>query len=326
MNQIDWSAPYTGFVELIRQQIPTFTQSALTIGNFDGVHLGHQSLLHRLQQEAESLSDTQPTRSRSIVTLTLTFDPPPLYFLNPASLPPALTTLQQRVELLGRFVDRVVVIRTEPSLLQYSAEDFFDLIVEQFRPRLIVEGTNFHFGRGRQGDVALLAKLCERAGIRFVEAAAFERDGRVVSSSRVRAALAAGEVTEARACLGRPHRLIGTVVRGARRGNSIGFPTANLDQLQTLVPRDGVYAACVPFADRIYSAALNIGPNPTFGESKRKIEAHLIGFSGDLYGQTLAVDLLQRLRDTRSFASPSDLIAQLQTDVQRSRQIAEQEV
>ena len=323
MSVLDWSAPYTGFVELAQRSGLVFDHSAITIGNFDGVHLGHQSLLRRLRHEADDLSRAE--RSAPIPTIALTFDPPPLYFINPSALPPALTTLPQRLQLLQQHVDHVVVIRTEPSLLQYSATDFFELILGQLRPRLIVEGNNFRFGRGRQGDVALLAQLCSRAGVRFVEVAPFERDGRVVSSSRVRAALAAGQVAEARACLGRPHQLIGTVVGGARRGQTIGFPTANLDHLQTLVPAEGVYAARVPRPDRVYPAALNIGPNPTFGEHRRKIEVHLIGFSGDLYGQTLQVELLQYLRPTRSFAGPADLIAQLQTDIQRSRQIAEQE-
>jgi riboflavin kinase/FMN adenylyltransferase len=193
---------------------------------------------------------------------------------------------------------------------------------ERLAARALVEGRNFGFGRDREGNVQTLARLCGAAGVALTVVPPAEAAGGEVSSSRVRDALARGDVAAAAQLLGRPYRLHGTVGAGRRRGAGLGFPTANLTDLRTLAPGDGVYAARALVGDEAWPAAANVGPNPTFGESQRKVEAHLVGFDGDLYGRPLAVDFLRRLRDTRPFAGPAELRAQLARDVEEARREA----
>jgi riboflavin kinase/FMN adenylyltransferase len=288
---------------------------ALTVGNFDGVHCGHQALVARLGEEARRLSAP---------AVVLTFDPHPLQLLRPAQFEPVLTTAADRAALLRvAGADSVFILRTTPALLQLSAREFFDRVVlGQIGARAVVPGYNFGFGRGREGTVETLAELCRQAGLGFTLVPPLLVDGQPVSSSRVRKELVRGDVRQAAVLLGRPYRLRGTVIPGQRRGQALGFPTANLAPAVTLVPGNGVYAVCGTIGDTVLAGAANVGPNPTFGEEARKIEVHLIGHEGDLYGQELAVDFLERLRDVRPFASAADLVAQLHADVERAGQIA----
>jgi riboflavin kinase/FMN adenylyltransferase len=288
---------------------------AATIGNFDGVHRGHQELVARVRAKAEDLPGP---------AVVLTFDPHPLQLLRPEKFQPVLTTAADRAALLrGYGADCVLVLRTTPALLQLSAREFFDrVLLAQVGARAVVPGFNFAFGHNRQGTVDTLAAFCREAGLGFTVVPPLEIDGKPVSSSRVRGDLVRGDVRHAALLLGRPYRLRGTVATGQRRGQGLGFPTANLEQVPTLVPGDGVYAVRARLAGSAWPAAANVGPNPTFGEQARKIEVHLIGFEGDLYGQTLAVDFLDRLRDTRPFAGAAELMAQLRADVERARQVA----
>ena len=196
------------------------------------------------------------------------------------------------------------------------------MVQERLAARALVEGEDFGFGRNRSGNVATLRELCTASGIELSVVPPLRLGGVVVSSSRVRAALDSGAVGEAARLLNRPYRLQGNVATGQRRGRTLGFPTANLDPLGTLAPANGVYAVRVPHGGTVWPGAANIGPNPTFGESARKVEVHLIGFDGDLYGQELAVDFLERLRDTRPFAGAADLREQLRRDVERARHLA----
>ncbi|HEY8505152.1 MAG TPA: bifunctional riboflavin kinase/FMN adenylyltransferase, partial [Gemmataceae bacterium] len=229
----------------------------------------------------------------------------------------------RRAELLRTAgADAVVLLRTDRELLRLSPADFFARVVaEGLRARAVVEGFNFRFGRGRAGDTGTLRELCASAGIRFRELPPRTIDGETVSSSRVRAALRAGDVRKAARCLGRPYRVCGRVGTGQRRGRSLGFPTANLEGVETLVPGEGVYAVRARAGGGTWPAAANVGPNPTFGEPERKIEVHLIGFDGDLYGQELAADFVERLRDTRPFAGVEELVAQLREDVARAQAV-----
>jgi riboflavin kinase/FMN adenylyltransferase len=277
------------------------------VGNFDGAHRGHARLLQTLSACARP-------------AVVVTFDPHPLALLRPEHAPELLTTLPDRAEYLhGLGADHVVVLRTTHDLLQLSAEGFFRRILwEQFAPRAIVEGPNFRFGRDRTGDVAQLEQWCREGGIAFRLVELQTLEGQEVSSSVIRRALSEGRITEANAALGRPYRLRGIVGLGAQRGRTLGFPTANLHQPRTLVPAFGVYAARALG----YPVAVHIGPNPTFGEGHAKIEAHLIGYSGDLYGQELALEFHARLRDVRRFASVDELREQLQRDIETARQEA----
>lgn len=285
---------------------------AITIGNFDGVHRGHAALLAELRKQAVAVGGP---------AVAVTFDPHPLQLLNPERFQPVLTTLADRaahLEAIG--ADHVVILQTTPELLDLRAKDFFARVIRDgFRARAVVEGENFGFGRDREGNVATLRQLCQQAEMNFVAVPAFTLQDVPVSSSRVRSSLVRGAVAEASTLLGRPYRLRGVVGPGDQRGRTIGFPTANLHQPLTLIPGDGVYAVRVTVAAGTWAGAANVGPNPTFAEQARKVEIHLIGFQGDLYGQEIAVDFVDRLRDIQRFDGVAALVAQLQRDVQQAR-------
>jgi riboflavin kinase / FMN adenylyltransferase len=286
---------------------------AISIGNFDGVHLGHQALLVETMKQAHELAGP---------ALAVTFEPHPQQLLRPDAFLPTLTTTEHRAELLhSHGADHVVVLRTSPAFLQLSAHDFFDRILKNgLQARAVVEGFNFGFGRKREGTIDVLKSMSQAAGIRVTQVAARELDGKPVSTSRVRGELEAGNVTGAHKLMGRPYRLIGVVGTGQKRGQALGFPTANLQQVATLVPGGGVYAVRVLHQGRTWQGAANIGPNPTFGEQAPKIEVHLIGFQGNLYDSTLMVDFYKRIRATRAFSSPAELIDQLHRDIAQAQE------
>ncbi len=293
---------------------PDFTGGAVTVGNFDGVHRGHAALVAAARRWAATVGGP---------TVAVTFDPPPAALLNPAAAQVPLTTPADRAGLLhAGGADRVVILQTDPGLLSLSPEAFFeDVLTRMLGARAVVEGSNFRFGRGRAGGTSQLRDLCRAAGVAFEEVQPVAVRGDAVSSSRVRAVLTSGDVAAAADLLGRPYRLAGTVVEGAKRGRTIGFPTANLGGVETLVPAAGVYAGRAWVDDRAYPAAANIGPNPTFGEDARKIEIHLIDYAGNLYGRRLAVEFLAKMRDTRPFASVGELVEQLKLDVAATSKI-----
>lgn len=291
---------------------PELAGGAVSIGNFDGVHLGHAALV------AELVAAARATPGPAV---TITFDPHPLRLLAPDRFMPQLTSAEDRATALHSVgADHVVILQTSPALLQLDAEAFLQrLLVERLAARAVVEGFNFSFGRNRRGSTELLRSWCGRRDIDCRIVSAYSLDGsEPVSSSRVRSALDRGDIATANALLGRPYRLRGTVAAGARRGATLGFPTANLVDCETVCPADGVYAARVG----PHAAAVNIGANPTFAEAHRKIEVHVIDFAGDLYGQPLAVDFLGRLRETRPFPSKELLVAQLNSDVEQARTVA----
>jgi riboflavin kinase/FMN adenylyltransferase len=288
---------------------------ALAIGNFDGVHRGHLGLLSELRIHARACAGP---------AVAMTFDPHPLKLLRPAQFQPVLTTMEDRAALLvANGADHVVILRTVPEFLQLSAAEFFrNVVQERLEARALVEGTNFGFGRNREGNIDTLGDLCRHAAIKLVVVPPMKWNGLTVASSRVRGALLRGDVREATDLMSRPYRLRGIVRTGKQRGQSLGFPTANLEDIQTLVPADGVYAVRVHYHGRRWPGAANIGTNPTFGEETRKIEVHLVGFHGDLVGQMLELDLIDRLRDTRPFPGAAQLIEQLRLDVERARELA----
>jgi riboflavin kinase/FMN adenylyltransferase len=213
--------------------------------------------------------------------------------------------------------DAVVVLRTSRELLSQTPRVFLERVLgEQLAAREVVEGFNFRFGRERAGTVQTIAEWCRERGVSLTIVPPVEWNGVTVSSSRVRLALEAGDVAAAADLLGRPYRLRGAVGGGAQRGQAMGFPTANIEEPLTLVPGDGVYAVHAVLGDGSrWPAAANVGPNPTFGESARKVEAHLIGFSGTLYGQQLALDFVARLRDTRKYGGVDELKSQIRADI-----------
>jgi len=294
-----------------------FSCGAVAIGNFDGVHRGHARLIERLKQKAAEVGGP--------VTV-FTFDPHPVVLLRPEAAPPPLTWVERKADLLADLgVDAVVAFPTDLALLRLSPREFFDLVVvNSLGAKAVVEGPNFRFGRDREGDIRLLQEFCRQAGL-ALEIVEPTMDGEgIISSSRVRERIRQGDIDAAREMLTEPHRVRGLVTHGARRGGSLGFPTANLEGVDTLLPGSGVYAGRAYTAGESWPAAINMGPNPTFGEPGFKFEVHLLGFDGSLYGQPLEVDFLSRLRDIHPFVSSDELKRQLHADVSAVRELARQ--
>ncbi len=295
---------------------PAAPACAVTVGNFDGVHLGHAAIVRRLLAVA---------RDRGMPAVAFTFDPHPASIVRPEAAPTPLSTPLRRAELLAALgVDAVLVQPTDRRFVALDARSFYaDILRGRLHAAAIVEGPDFRFGAGRGGDIGLLASLAKSDGVTVEAVQAVAIDGLPVSSSRIRGLVAEGRLREAGRLLTQPYRLSGTVAVGAKRGGPMGFPTANLAGIATLLPATGVYAARASIAGdgASWPAAVHVGPNVSFGEQAISVEAHLIGFSGDLYGRTLDVDFLDRLRDTRRFASIDDLKAQLAVDVAHAAQV-----
>jgi riboflavin kinase / FMN adenylyltransferase len=297
---------------------PPLAAAAVAVGNFDGVHLGHAAIARRLVAAA---------RERAVPAVALTFDPHPATLVRPDAAPAPLSTLARRAELLLALgLDAVLVQPADAALVSLPAEAFYrEILRRRLGAVAIVEGADFRFGAGRRGDVELLRRLGAVDGVAVeVVPPVVVGDG-PISSSRLRALVAAGDVAGAAKLATAAYRLTGTVVAAAGRGAGLGFPTANLAGVATLLPAAGVYAARAAVAgagEAWYPAAVNVGPAPTFGVETSGMEVHLIGFDGDLYGQALDVDFLARLRDTRRFASVDALKGQLAADVEQAAAIA----
>lgn len=296
---------------------PPLRRVVLTIGNFDGFHRAHRKLV----EQAATLA-----RKDGSPVVVLTFDPHPLTVVAPQHTPPRLTTVEQKLHLLKEAgADVVVVARSTPDLLGLEAGRFVeDVLIRLFHPTHIVEGPSFGFGRGRKGTPELLAEVAGRfeCEVRIVDPIRLTLEGEhdvMVSSSLVRRLVAAGRIDDASFCLSRPYAVTGTVAEGARRGRTIGFPTANLADIEQLVPGDGVYAGRALVGDQSYAAAISVGRTPTFGRGDRQVEAHLLDFDTDIYGQSIQIDFERRLRDQCTFASATELTDQLRHDVEAVR-------
>jgi riboflavin kinase/FMN adenylyltransferase len=300
------------------RQLSPRQASLVAIGNFDGVHRGHQAVV------AQALSLSQVD---GLVPLVLTFDPHPAVVLGRAALP-ALTSLERKVELLCRQSQQLLVVVEPftPELAKTEPADFTrQLLVEALGAKVVLVGENFRFGSGRAGDLALLEKLGAEQGFR-AHATALERDEHgPVSSTRVRAALEAGDLDDVERLLGRPHAITGIVVAGQGRGRSIGVPTANLSGVTEALPPHGVYPVLVDHQrDGVFTAlgagVANFGVRPTLGAGP-SFEVHLFDASLDLYGQELRVHLLGRLREERRFSGVDELRAQIARDIADARAI-----
>jgi riboflavin kinase/FMN adenylyltransferase len=284
----------------------------ISIGNFDGIHLGHRRILQTAQKLA-----SLPQTSIAVVT----FEPHPLTVLRPKLAPPRLTLLQRKAELLANAgVKHLVILPPEPAVLNLTALQFWHLLRDDVKPTLLVEGSSFNFGRGREGTIEKLKEWTSQSAIRLhivegVEATLLDLSIVPVSSSLIRWLISYGRARDAGICLGRPYELEGKVIEGHKRGQKIGVPTANLDCGDQLIPADGVYAGRCTHIGKTYSAAISIGTLPTFGEYARQVEVHLINFSANLYGQTLRVEFLDWLRDQRKFLGIDSLKHQLNKDI-----------
>ncbi len=301
----------------------TSTGHALTIGAYDGVHMGHQAVIRAAQLTARQLDAKMAV---------VTFEPHPALFLRPENAPKMLTSLDQKLELLeAAGVDTVVVVPFNEERASESPEDFVrNVLVRCLGARAVIVGHDFHFGANRAGNVDVLSALGEELGFSVDGVQLLPRpDGKVesVSSTAVRRALAGGEVRTATRLLGRPHELRGTVVEGDQRGRTIGFPTANVAIPATMaLPADAVYAGwyLTPDGER-RPAAINIGKRPTFYQDAEHslLEAHLIDFAGDLYGQTARVEFVELIRSEQRFDGIDALKEQLGKDIARATDILE---
>ena len=291
---------------------------AATIGNFDGVHLGHQAVLGQLSEKAAELG---------LPTVVVTFEPHPQEYFGGDRAPPRLTRFREKIQTLRRYaVDRVLVLRFDARLAQMPAEAFIErILVQGLGVRYLVVGDDFRFGHQRQGDIGLLRAAGLRHGFQVVNMHTFEIDGARVSSTRIRQALAGGALGTAEKLLGRCYRISGRVAHGDRRGRTLGFPTANIHVhgpggsrqcAPARLPLRGVFAVDVyGLADEPHRGVANIGSRPTVDGRRCLLEVHLLDFAGDLYDRHLQVEFLKKLRDERRFESLAALREQIHRDV-----------
>jgi riboflavin kinase/FMN adenylyltransferase len=302
----------------------TAKRHVLSLGNFDGPHLGHAEIIRR----ARALADAE-----GAAVAAVTFDPSPIRLLRPGQEPPQIATVAERVDQLRVWgCDRVEVVEPTPDLLRQDAESFVADLVQRYRPIAIVEGPDFRFGHQRRGDMQLLEDLGDRHGFRAitvprVSAVLHNLQQVPVSSSMVRWLVGRGRVADAAACLGRRFALAGPIVQGEQRGRQIQVPTANLDGAALrgrIVPADGVYAGSASWrqAGRKLDkpAAISVGHKPTFGRKTLTVEAHLLDFAGDLYGRNIRLDFVRWLRGQHPFPGIEALREQLQRDIAATRE------
>lgn len=305
----------------LKNLAPPENGSAITIGTFDGVHLGHRALIARAVATANELG---------CVSVVLTWDKHPNVVVHPDRVPSLLATPERRIELLAaRNADLLVTLQFDHELSQWSPERFVEeVLVAGLGARAVFVGANWRFGKGASGNADLLVQLGKELGFEAEPVPLETVGGERVSSSRIRKAIAEGDMELAAAMLGRPFDMAGVVVHGDARGHGLGFPTANVGLDPDLVhPARGVYAGRAIVADAWYTAAINVGVNPTFGgdpdSTPLQVEAFLLDFSGDLYDQPIRVEFHERLRDEERFESSDALIEQMKRDVEQTKRLIE---
>jgi len=288
----------------------------LAIGFFDGVHLGHQQIIR------QTVADARQHDARGLV---ITFDQHPNTVVAPGRVPPLIYSLPQKVRVIGSLgADALLQIHFDAAFSRQPGAVFIrQLAADLGKIQSVCVGADFVFGHGRDGNVALLNELGDELAFTVHGLAAVSLDGQVVSSTRIREAIRSGQLDQASQMLGRPYSLSGRVVAGDRLGQQLGFPTANLDVAGLVLPPNGVYAGRAEVKKKNYRAALNIGFRPTLESvaPQLRVEAHLLDFDGDLYGQELEVEMGDRLRAEMKFGSPDELREQIRRDVDRVRHV-----
>lgn len=293
----------------------TPTRPALiTVGAFDGIHLGHQALLKRLVGEA---------KRQELVSVVVTFRQHPLKLLSPRDAPPFIASLPENIRLIKNLgVDMVVTLTFNAELAGIDAQTFVLLLQHYLKMKGLILGWDFAMGCHREGTLSILSDLGKRLGFTTEILPAVTVDGEIVSSTAIRKAVLAGSVTKARAMLGRPFSIEGRVVTGAGRGTGLGFPTANLDtDPGQVIPAEGVYATVARLNGNAYPSVTSVSRCPTFGGDERTVEVHLLDFDGDIYRKTLRLDIIERLRGVRRFESPEALKEQITRDIAQSRAV-----
>ncbi len=291
--------------------------TVVTLGVFDGLHLGHQLIMQTVVERARTIG---------AVATVITFEPHPRALLHPESAPPLLQTFDQKIEALGALgIEQTIVIHFDKNFAQIRAEDFLrDVIADRLHAREVYLGCGFAFGHGREGNIDLLRTVSKSLGFFSDEVPEVRLRGRRVSSSRIRELLQQGRVGIARRMLGRPYGVEGQVVRGAERGGKLGFPTANLHPQNRVIPRNGVYVTATLIDGQWRRSVTNIGTRPTFGaDNESSVETFVMDWSGDLYGDVVRVRFLHRLRAEKKFNSLEELKSQIKSDVARARRYFE---
>jgi riboflavin kinase/FMN adenylyltransferase len=289
--------------------------AVVSVGNFDGLHVGHQRILRTARELATSQRATMAV---------VTFEPHPLTVLRPALAPPRLTPPQVKQPLIqAAGADDLVILAPRPEVLGLTAEQFWKILRDELRVAHLVEGASFRFGKGAAGTIETLRNFAAASAVKLhvvesVSVPLLDLHVVPVSSSLIRFLLSFGRVRDAAICLKRPYVIAGQVIKGMGRGRTLGVPTANVQCDDQMIPANAVYAGRCNLDGRSYPAAVNIGPAPTFDTEVPQIEAHLIGFEGDLYGRTVGVELMDWLRDQRKFAGADALRGQLAMDIARA--------
>jgi riboflavin kinase/FMN adenylyltransferase len=292
----------------------------VTVGTFDGVHLGHRKVISSLKRRA---------LKRDAPTLLLTFDPHPKAVVDGSSEPFVLTTVEEKAELVrAAGVDFMLALRFDRSLAETKPREFIDrFLVKRLKIREMVVGYDHHFGFHRSGDISLLRDEGRRLGfdVKTVQPALL--DGLPISSTRIRRMLSEGRMGAASDMLGRHYSLSGEVVEGAKRGARVGYRTANIlvSEPRKLLPGDGVYAVKAKIVDKEYDAVMNIGVNPTFGNGGRSLEVHIMDFTTDIYGERITVQFYRRIRNEKKFSDENELASQIEKDIEKSRKMLAKE-
>ncbi|MFP4392684.1 MAG: bifunctional riboflavin kinase/FAD synthetase [Desulfohalobiaceae bacterium] len=285
-----------------------------TIGNFDGVHLGHQTLLQKVQRKSAQCG---------LPSVAVTFEPHPLQVLQ-GWTPPFITDPEQKLELMQKSgIEHILCLKFDRNMAELSPEEFVHrYLVQALRSKKLVIGYDYAFGKKRSGNFELLQSLGRKYGFQVQRIGPVYYDGEIVSSTRIRTLVEQGKVQEAKPLLNRFYQVQGIVVQGAGRGSKLlGIPTANLQPADKLCPKPGVYALWAELAGRPLPAVANVGYNPTFGESGLSVEAHILDFQGELYGQKLRLHFVQRIRDEVKFSGIEALLEQIHHDIQAARDI-----
>jgi riboflavin kinase/FMN adenylyltransferase len=299
----------------LKQVDKPFKNAVVTVGNFDGVHLGHQALFRQVIEKAQSIGGT---------SVVITFEPHPLRVLNHDKRFPLITLYEQKVELIGAAgIDALVCVPFTPEFAATSARTFVsDVLYNMIGMKSVVVGEDYSFGAKRQGNISLLREMGTSLGFEVIISKWVELEGRRISSTEIRNLVRQGQMEEARKLLGRYYQVRGTVVVGRDRGGRLlGFPTANLTVYDELCPKGGVYAVTVEYNGTTYEGVANIGYSPTFDNGEFSVEVHILDFHHEIYGRPIRVNFVRRLRGEKKFPGPEALAAQISLDIEKAREI-----